>query len=157
MDGRGTMQFYRAPFYETIGFTGLFIGLSLLVFIGVFLRLAYQWGTYRSLQPPEKSAHRASIAVALFNVVFFVLFGLAMRDQQALMYEIPLFLKIALVFPILAAFAAVYHVYQLLNVWRHGLLRSVWTRMRYGVITFCAVFMVWFYYYWNFLGFNYFT
>jgi len=158
VDGLGVKQFYRAPFYETGPFTGLFIGLSLVVFIGVFLRLAYQWSGFRSLQGFEKNSFRASIAVAAFSLLFFIFAGLAVSGgTQALMYAIPTLLKISLIFPILATIAGLYHVYCSVQVWRQGLCNSIWARLRYNVVSLCGAFMVWFYYYWNLIGFNYFS
>ena len=53
-DGMGIMQLYRAPFYETVAFTSATLILTTLVFVGVFLRLAYQWVAYKALQGPSK-------------------------------------------------------------------------------------------------------
>ncbi len=158
VDGMGITQMYRAPFYETATFTNMLLGFCIIVFVGVFLRLAYQWSRYRALEPPEKRAYRASLLVATANIAFFVFLAVAMSGgQQALMYAVPTSLKIALVFPMLASVAALYHVYQFSRVWRQGLCGGVFTRLRYSVITLCAVAMVWFYAYWNLLGFKYFS
>jgi hypothetical protein len=80
-----------------------------------------------------------------------------MQDQQALMYEIPIQLKIALVFPLLALVATFYHCYQSVKVWRQGLFVSIGARIRYNLTSLAGLFMVWTYYYWNLLGFNYYS
>lgn len=158
IDGTGVMQFYKAPFYETAGFTNLFVGLSFLVFISVFLRLAYQWAGYRSLQGAEKTPYRASIAVAAANLLFFALSAIVINGGMSpLMHEVPAMLKFSLIFPILATVAGFYHIYCTVQVWRQGLCSSIWARLRYSMISLCAAFMIWFYYYWNLLGFNYFS
>jgi len=158
IDGFGVMQLYKASFYETKGFISLFVGLSFLIFVSVFLRLAYQWAKFRSLQGIEKKAFQASIFVAGFNLLFFVLMGIGVSGGgQALMYEIPMMLKLSLIFPILAMIATCYHVYCSVQVWREGVCGGIWARLRYSMVSLVAVFMVWFYYYWNILGFNYFT
>ncbi len=158
IDGFGVMQLYRAPFYETALFTGLFVGFSLIVFIGVFLRLAYQWAGYKSLKGVEKNAHRASIAVAALNLIFIVLTVIGLSAGiQALMYGIPAIIKFSLIFPILATISGLYHVHCAVQIWRQELLNSIWTRLRYSVVSLSALFMVWFYYYWNLIGFNYFS
>ena len=74
---------------------------------------------------------------------------------DSLFSEIPVLLKIWLVMPIIATVAGLYAVYCGVNVWRNGALAGVWARIRYTVIVACALFMCWFYYFWNILGFQY--
>lgn len=158
IDGFGVMQLYKAPFYETPEFTGALVGLSLLIFVGVFLRLAYRWSEFRALQGMEKKAFVASIFVAVTNSLFFIFASIGVSGGMiALMYELPATLKFSLIFPILATLAALYHVYCSVQVWRQGVLVSSWARVRYSLVSLCALFMAWFYYYWNLLGFNYFS
>jgi len=158
LDGMGVMQFYRAPFYETAVFTGILVGFSLFVCLGVFLRLGYQWAGYRALQGAEKRANQASIAVAVSNVLFFVFAGVGISaGMTALMYDMPGVLKFSLIFPILATMAALWHGAMSVTYWREGLGASVWARVRYTVVSLSALAMVWFYFYWNLLGFNYFS
>lgn len=158
LDGMGVMRYYRAPFYETKGYVTVVVALSLLVFIGVLLRLAYQWARYRGLMGPAKNAYRASILVAVANILFFVFAGLALSGGLLpLFYSLPLTLKIALVFPIVAVIATLYQVYTTFLVWRDGLFEGVWPRIRHSVVAVCALWMLTFYYNWNLIGFNYFT
>lgn len=150
------MQFYRAPFYQTTAFTGKLIALCLLVMLAVLLRLGYQWSTYRALIGTEKSAHRASVIAAVLNIVFFAMAGISVSAGiMQLMYEIPLMLKLALFLTNLAVLAALYHLYQFVQVWRLGLLKSVWARVRYSIVTLAVLALAWFYFYWNFTGFNF--
>ena len=158
IDGLGVMQLYKAPFYETPAFTVSLVGLSLLSFVGVFFRLAYQWSGFRTLGGTDRKAFFASIYVAVANYLFFILALTGVSSGLiALMYDLPATLKFSLVFPILATLAAFYHVYCAVQVWRQSALLSAWARIRYSMVTLCALFMVWFYYYWNLLGFNYFS
>ncbi|NIB45102.1 serine hydrolase [Pseudomaricurvus alkylphenolicus] len=158
IDGMGVMQYYRAPFYETAAFTGILVGFSLLVFLGVFLRLGYQWAAYRALQGAEKMAFRASIAVAASNTLFLVFAGVGVSGgMTALMYEIPAVLKFSLIFPVLATLAALWHGVMSVTYWREGFGASVWARVRYSLVSLAALAMAWFYIYWNLLGFNYFS
>jgi phosphoglycerol transferase MdoB-like AlkP superfamily enzyme len=69
--------------------------------------------------------------------------------------RIPLLFKLWLVLPIVATLAGVYLLVRTIAVWRGGQLGSTWARVRYTVVTLSAVFMVWFYWYWNILGFQY--
>ncbi|MDP6810355.1 MAG: serine hydrolase domain-containing protein [Pseudomonadales bacterium] len=155
-DGFAVMQFYKAPAYAGARFAGPLLALSFIVFAGVFLRWGYQRKQVQSLPQPERRAFNASIYVAAANWVFLIVMGLAlMLNADTLMYEIPGLLKFSLVFPMLAVIAALYHLFQSYQVWSGGLCGSVWTRARYSVITLCALFTAWFYWYWNLVGFNY--
>jgi len=157
-DGIGVMQFYRTPFYETTPFISGLIGLTLLIMLGVMLRLFYQWSTYRALRGPEKSAQRASVLVAVFNILFFILAGIAASAGiMELMYGTPILLKVSFIFPILATIAALYHLYQATRVWRQSLFRGAWARIRYSIITLAALSLSWFYFHWHLLGFNYYS
>ena len=57
--------------------------------------------------------------------------------------------------PILATLAGLWLVFRTLRVWAGGQLASGWARLRYTVVALCGLFMCWFYWYWNILGFQY--
>jgi CubicO group peptidase (beta-lactamase class C family) len=157
-DGLGVNQYFRAPFYETMSFTNIMIGLSLVVFLGVFLRLGYQWRTFRTLTGPEKSAQRASIAVATLNILFLIILGITVSGGiQPLMYEIPVLFKVGLILPLLGLIATGHQLYMTVQIWRAGLLAGTGARIRYSIVCAAGLFFVWFYYYWNLLGFNYYN
>lgn len=156
IDGLGVMQLYPAPFYETASFTFTMLGLSTLAFVSVLLRLAFQWPAFKASQGTVRNGNYASIAVAVTNVLFFVVVLItASGGIQPLMYDIPAIFKIGLILPLLAAAAAFYHGYLAVEIWREGLLNSVWARIRYSIVSVLGLFFVWFYYYWNLLGFQY--
>jgi CubicO group peptidase (beta-lactamase class C family) len=158
IDGLGVRQMYPAGFYETASFIYLVVGASLLVFLGVFVRLAYQWSVYRAMRTGERRAMEASFLVAGLNILFWGCIAWGFKDgPNPVMWKIPLSLELANIFANIAIFAAFYHLYQAVKVWRSGLFKGWWARSRYSVITFFALLMAWFYYYWNFFGFNYFT
>jgi len=69
--------------------------------------------------------------------------------------EIPLAFKLWLVLPIVATLAGLYLLYRTIGVWTGSLLAGFWARFRHTIITLCALFMCWFYYFWNILGFQY--
>jgi hypothetical protein len=41
------------------------------------------------------------------------------------------------------------------GVWRRGLLPGFWARLRFTIVAFSALFMCWFYWFWNILGWQY--
>jgi len=69
------MSMYKASMWKGESFNYLFIGLSVIVFLGVMLRLAYQWSNYRSLPKEEKDATTSAIVAAGLNLGFFI-FGI---------------------------------------------------------------------------------
>ena len=60
-----------------------------------------------------------------------------------------------MVVPVLASLAGIYLVYRCIVVWREGALAGRMARIRYTIVSLCALFMCWFYYYWNILGWQY--
>jgi hypothetical protein len=75
--------------------------------------------------------------------------------QDVLFNGIPTLFKIWLIVPIIATVAGLYMLVRTVLVWRQGVLSGAWARLRFTVVTACALFMCWFYYYWNILGFQY--
>ena len=66
-------------------------------------------------------------------------------------------LKLWLVLPIVATLAGLYAAWGCYRVWTGRLLGGAWARLRYSLAAACALFMCWFYAYWNILGFQYLT
>ena len=158
IDGMGVWQSYPTPFYETKSFISAMLGVCLLIMLGVLLRLAYQWSTYRALTGVEKSAWRTSVLVAAFNILFFILAGIGISGGIAeLLYNVPTLLKVSFIFPILATVAAIYHLYLSVKAWRQPLFSRIGARIRYSFVTLAALTLSWFYFHWNLLGFNYYS
>ena len=135
-DGMGVWQEYRTPFYETTQFIGVLVGLPLLILLGVLLRLCFNWPGYKSLAGAEKNARRASVLLAVLNILFFIVAGIAVSGGiLSLMYALPTLLKVSFVFPILATLAALYHVYQSAQVWRQPVFGSAISRIGYSIVT----------------------
>lgn len=156
MDGFGVFEFYRVPFYETGDFTLLVMGLSLLAAVTVLLGAAYQWRQLRAAGAAEQRAAYTSVAFAALTVAFYATLGIGVGGGlDDLFYGLPFTLKAALVFPLLLVPVVLYHLYQCAQVWRQHLFHGTWARIRYSVVTVIAVLSLWFYYFWNLLGFNY--
>ena len=156
IDGLPFMTLFKSPacYNSTMNF--FLLGLSIIVFIGVLLRLAYQWSALRAMPEADRSAARASVYVAVSNLVFLVVALLVVSSYGTELFNgLPFAFKAMLVLPIIAFVAGLFHAYKLVGVWRKGLLGSAWARVRYGVVTLSALFMCWFYYFWNILGFQY--
>jgi CubicO group peptidase (beta-lactamase class C family) len=156
LDGLPFMSARKLPFYATPAFNLSLLGISLLVLLGVLLRRFYQRKAVRELPPSDRSAVNAAVYAAAAQFVTLVAGAIVLTIvMDRLFVEIPLLFKLWLVLPIVATLAAVYLVYRNYEVWKRRLLPSFWARARYTVVTLCALFMCWFFYYWNILGFQY--
>ena len=156
-NGFSILSMNRAGWQSSKAFNFGMLGIAVVVFLAVFLRFLYQRERFRVLPAADKRATRAVVITAvshLWVLVFFGIVMLAVGDQ--LMAGIPLLFKFWLVFPIIATLASFYLLYQVVLVWKNGLLAGKFVRIRYSIVSLCALFMCWFYYFWNLLGFNYF-
>jgi CubicO group peptidase (beta-lactamase class C family) len=156
MDGLPFMSLYKVPGYTTSSFNFTLLGISLLVFLGVVLRRFYQRRELALLPDADRAALGgalyASIAHLLVVVVGAIVVSIVM---ERLIAGFPLPFKLWLVLPIIATLASLYLVYRAFLVWRGGLLAGVWARIRFTIVVLCALFMCWFYWFWNILGFQY--
>jgi hypothetical protein len=156
LDGLPFMSTRKLPVHATPNFNFTLLGVSLLVLLGVLLRRFFQRATIRSLPAAERSILNTALwaaAAQLGTVVAGAIVLAIVRDS--LFSEIPLLFKLWLVLPIVATLVTLYLVYRTYSVWKGRLLASVWARARFMLVTLSALFMCWFYYYWNILGFQY--
>jgi hypothetical protein len=124
----------------------------------VVLRRWYQRVSLRSQPTPERAAGNAAFAASAANLLVVVVGAIVISIvQDQLFGGIPLLFKLWLVLPIVATLAGLYLVYRTVIVWRQGVFGGLWARLRYTVVTLSALFMCWFYYYWNILGYQYLT
>lgn len=157
-DGFGVQQFYRSAYYETADFNVLMICLVVIIFIAVLARLGYQWSTFKHYDGADKAASIAAISGAVFNLMFFIFLFLTISNGiDDLVFEIPTNFKIALSFALLATIAGLAQLLFTVKVWQQSLFKNTLARVRYTFVTVGALFMIWFYYYWNLIGFNYFN
>ena len=75
--------------------------------------------------------------------------------MESLISGFPTLFKVWLVLPIIATLITLYFAWKTIGVWKDRLLATVWARIRYSIVALGALFMVWFYWYWNILGFQY--
>jgi CubicO group peptidase (beta-lactamase class C family) len=156
MDGLPFMSLYKAPVYVTPSLQYSLLGLSLLVFLGVVLRRFYQRREFASFPGADRSALGGSLYASIAHLSVVIVGAIVISIvQNSLMSGFPLPLKLWLILPIVATLASVYLAYRTYQVWQGGLLAGAWARIRFTVVTLCALFMCWFYWYWNILGFQY--
>ena len=157
-EGIPFMSTYKAARHQTPNFNLTLLTFAILGFVGVWLHYFYRRADFAALERREKSVRRASMLVAAANLMVFIVGTIvlsAVGDQ--LNYSIPFAIKAWLVLPIIAFVAGLYHFYQAVIVWRGDLLGGIWARLRFTYVTLAGLFMCWFYWYWNFLGWQYMT
>lgn len=156
MDGLPFMSLRKLPVTDTAAFNGSLLGLSLIIFIAVCLRRLYQRKAIALLPADDKVALNAALYTAVAHLLVAVCGGVVVSVvMDSLMSGFPLVFKLWLSLPILATLLSAYLVYRTVEVWRHGRLAGVWSRLRYSTVTLGAILMSWFYWYWNILGFQY--
>jgi hypothetical protein len=156
MEGLPFMSLRKLPAWETPNFNYLLLGLSFLVFLGVLLRRFFQRATIRAMAPADRGALRAAVWASGANwltLIAGVVVISVLKDR--LFSEVPLLFKLWLVLPILATLAGLWLLFRTIGVWANGRLASGWARLRYTVVTLCALCLCWFYWFWNILGFQY--
>jgi CubicO group peptidase (beta-lactamase class C family) len=158
MDGLPFMSLRKLPLAATPAFNFALLGLALLVFLGVAAGRWYRRSLIRSQPPADRAAINSAFFAAAANLLVVISgFIVLTIVQDALFGGIPLLFKIWLLVPIIATVAGFYLLFRTVLVWRDGLLSGTWARVRYSVVTLLALFMCWFYYYWNILGYQYLT
>jgi hypothetical protein len=156
MDGLPFMSLRKLPPYATPNFNFTLLGISFLVFLVVLLRRYFQRATLRGLPAADRSATRAAVWVSAANWLVLIAGAVVITlVQDRIFSEIPFLLKAWLVLPIVATAAGLYLAFRLVGVWRGGLLAGTWARLRYTVVALCGLFMCWFYWFWNILGWQY--
>ena len=156
MPGHHLLETYRASFLYSplLNFGGL--ALSVFVFVIVLLRLLFGRLFKPSMEKTIRRAVWVEIGVSGINLAAIILLAIVMVSAGgSVLSEIPLSLKLWFILPILATAAGAYLIYQTVLVWWKGLFDGVSGRLFYTVVTICAVFMCWFYSFWNLLGFHY--
>ena len=134
------------------------LGLSLLVLALVVLRRFFQRKAIGEMSDPEKSALNSALLAAASNLLVIVVGVIVLSIVgNRLQSEIPLLFKLWLVLPIVATLAGLYLLVRTVVVWRQKLLANAWARVRFSLTTASALFMCWFYFFWNILGFQYYA
>tara|TARA_R110002110_G_scaffold412299_1_gene638122 strand:+ start:33936 stop:35849 length:1914 start_codon:yes stop_codon:yes gene_type:complete len=157
LDGLPFMSTRKLPVFETPGFNFTLLGLSVLVFIAVLARRFYQRREIRAWPAADRKLLRVAVVTSgmqLLTLVSGVVLVSAVLEQMFI--GIPLSFKLWLWLPILTSLCTLWLLYATVRAWQGGLLGGVFARLRLSLVAAAALFMVWFYYFWNILGFNYF-
>ena len=132
------------------------VGIALLVFLWVLLRRFFQRAAIKAMPDADRSALRAAVIASAGNWLALGVGAIVFSAVQERIYsEIPLLFKLWLVMPVIATLIGLFLAFKTIGVWRQGLLSGMWARLRYTIVTLCALYLCWFYYFWNILGWQY--
>lgn len=156
LDGLPFMSLRKLKPWETPNFNYMLLGISMLLLLGVLLRRFYQRKAMRELPAADRSAISAAVYAAGANWLTLVS-GVVVLSAvgDSLFGGIPLAVKIWLVLPIVATLAGLFLLFRTFGVWAGGLLGGAWARVRYTLVMLAGLFMAWFYWFWNILGWQY--
>ncbi len=121
--------------------------------IKYFIRKDYK-REINSARKVPLSARLTSWCTALFFFIFFLLLSVGMGDSKSIVYGVPMTIKIALAFPLIAVFFTVFVWYFVIMIWinKSG---DVMDRMSYSSFGIVCLLLIWQLNYWNLLGYYY--
>ncbi len=155
IDGLPFMDLSRAPALESPTFKMLLPLASLLLFLTVWTGWLYRRKDYKSMPAGERTAIRLSMATSALNIVFVCLtIGIIATYQIDLFLGIPTILKVSLVLPLMIIPITLGMAYFAVKAWREDFWR-VGRRVHYTLVAAAGLFMLFFYSYWNFFGWQY--
>jgi hypothetical protein len=128
------------------------------VFFFVLMRRWYRRAYLCGLPDADRSATNLVSLVAGINLLTAITGAIVLSVVGDRLFSgIPALFSAWLVLPVIATIAGLYLAVRAVLVWKNGLLAGPWERFRYTVVTACALYLGWFFYYWNILGFQYLT
>ena len=156
MDGLPFMSARKLSTLETANFNFSLLGLSLIILLAVALRRWFQRREVALLSPVDRTAFNASFYAAAAHLLTLVAGVIVVSIvAENLINGFPPVFKVWLIMPIISTLASFYLLYRTFGVWKDKLFSGVWARIRYTFVALSGLFLAWFYYYWNILGFQY--
>lgn len=153
-------SYERLPWYGVAAFQVALVKALMLILLSGCVWWPLQALVRRLRRRPQKVAWRwgrwCAAALGVLNVFFIVamLHLLTRMDDWNFVYGVPTAIKALLWIPILTTLLAVVVLYFAVRAWSNQSW-SVWERVHYSVISAAGLMFVWFFVYWNLLGFRY--
>jgi CubicO group peptidase (beta-lactamase class C family) len=149
-------QAYRIPFYAAPTFNYILLVAGIVLFVTTLVAAVRHRKARKEDPAGARWAVRLAVAVSTLTLLFLVSAAviISMFEMELFFEGIPASLTAALVLPILTSILTIGVVWSAVLVWKDGW----WTRFRrihYSLFAVAAVGYVWFYWYWNVLGFQY--
>ncbi|RUO39440.1 serine hydrolase [Pseudidiomarina aestuarii] len=154
-EGLPFMGIQRTPGFESSLFKWLIPGFSLLLFLQVIVSWFYRRKHYKTLEGPNRKLVYSSLWMSLVHFLFVVLIAvIAIGFADSLYSGIPTAMKLVLGLSVIAVLLSLVSAYFYVKRLQAG-TASVASHIYYGVVVLAGLFLSYFYYYWNLLGWNY--
>lgn len=151
------MGMQRMPTFETSLFKYLLPGLALLLFLHSIVSWFYKRKDYKQRPAASKSLTYSTLLMSIVHLVFVVLLAIVIvAFGDSLFSGIPFLLKTALILPLLAIVLTLWALFRYVKRFGDETF-TIGRRIYYGLLVLAGVFMCYFYYYWNMLGWNYYS
>ncbi|MBB6521337.1 serine hydrolase domain-containing protein [Pseudoteredinibacter isoporae] len=154
VDGRAYTQYYKAPLFESKTFTLIVLMVIPLFALALLIHLLYK-STHYANHTGQKALFYSQIVWAVSTLAFFILMTLSLLSLPTIVNGIPASLTIALCFPLLSALASL-ALLAILVKYRQAPFGIKTKLLAYSTLT-ISLFSLYFYQYWNLLGFKYFS
>ena len=152
IDGLPFMEASRQPAIESSFFANTLPGISLLLFLTVWLGWMYRRKEFKTMSSGERTAVKMSMGVSGINLIFLILVVSVLSIYgETLGSEIPSALYLTMILPNIAVLLAIGMVWCTVKCWQNAYWR-LGRCIHFTLVTLAAVYMSWFFYYWNMLG-----
>lgn len=149
------MAMQRMPTFETSVFKYLLPGVALLLFLHTIVSWFYKRKDYKVRPAASKALTYSSLLMSIVHLAFVVLLAIVIVGFGESLYSgIPFLLKAALVLPLVAIVLTLWALFRFVKRFGDETF-TLGRRIYYGLIVLAGVYMCYFYYYWNMLGWDY--
>ena len=146
------MEASRQPSIESSFFANTLPGISLLLFLTVWLGWMYRRKEFKTMSSGERTAVKMSMGVSGINLIFLILMVSVLSIyEETLAADVPTALYLTMILPNIAVLLAIGMVWCTVKCWQNAYWRPG-RRIHFTLVTLAAVYMSWFFYYWNMLG-----
>ena len=149
------MPTYKLSWYQTPGFALLIWGPGGLLCLTMLVSAFYHRRASRDAPVRSRWAVRLAVAVSLLTLLFLVSFiAIVASAAEELLYGLPGSLVAVLLIPKVTALLSLGLASFAFLAWKEKYWNLV-RRVHFSLFTVATLGMVWFYWYWNVLGFKY--
>jgi len=149
------MPTYRVAWYSTPVFNYVLLVLGLVFFVSTVVSGFRHRKTGKEAPAGARTAVRLGVAVSALTLLFLVSFAVAVVSAgEEIMYGMPFSVTAALLLPVLTSLLTIGVAVFAVRSWTNGWW-TTFRRIHYTIFTVLAIGWVWFFYYWNLLGWQY--
>ena len=152
IDGFAPMELSRQPSIESSFFVNTLPGISLLLFLTVWVGWMYRRKEFKTMSSGERTAVKISMGMSGLNITFAILLSVGLSSYwETLGSDVPTSFYLTMILPNIAVLLTIGMVWCAVKCWQNGYWR-LGRRIHFTFVTLAAVYISWFFYYWNMLG-----